>query len=761
MSRLLPLVLLLAVLRWSPAASSQAEAWRDPRLDAPARLLLEECRLADPAAGLTSRGPFPPADGAGRRGWFILGEPGWRPTLDPDQVRWRAGERWLLDLDGPALEKLLADPGLRAVSAEGRLEPCLDLALPLSGAHLVQAGAPELSRPYDGAGTLVGVIDSGIDPAHRDFWLDGRCRILRLWDQVAGGLFDRAALEAGAAGNRDPDGHGTHVAAIAAGGGRSAPGGAGGGPFIGHAPAAELLVVRSTLSEGDILRAAEWIFATADQLGRPCVINLSLETHLGAHDGSSTLENELEAMSGPGRLLVCAAGNAAAAGRHASAEYNSSRSLAFTTTEGDGLYLDAWLDSPDAPAVSLLLPDGSRREPGPAGLQAGWFVQLAPPALEGGRWRVLLRLEQGRAGEAFQLQLSHGGPGFRSLHAWGGGLAFAQPDPASTLGIPATGDSMLVAGALLHRLEWTDETGRRWQYSEGAVGEASPFSARGPRVDGLARPHVLMPGQGVFSAMSAALAADPAWSRWRHADGAHILRQGTSMAAPALAGLIALALEREPRLSFRQADSLLRLAAPEDWSPARGHGLPDAVRLLGFLQAGLSRLEARPGLDEVELTWKLGSTHPGGWQALLRRDEAGEAEVWREEATAGDWRVTAAAPHSPLEFVVEVRDEDGTLLDRLATGSLTLLAARHPRLLALWPNPVPGRRLQLELISPAAVEQPWTLLNLGGARVAGGRLVLGRGRQGLVLELPAKLAAGTYLLQVGEPGAGWPLTLLP
>jgi hypothetical protein len=123
--------------------------------------------------------------------------------------------------------------------------------------------------------------------------------------------------------------------------------------------------------------------------------------------------------------------------------------------------------------------------------------------------------------------------------------------------------------------------------------------------------------------------------------------------------------------------------------------------------------------------------------------------------------VTAAAPHSPLEFVVEVRDEDGTLLDRLATGSLTLLAARHPRLLALWPNPVPGRRLQLELISPAAVEQPWTLLNLGGARVAGGRLVLGRGRQGLVLELPAKLAAGTYLLQVGEPGAGWPLTLLP
>src|SRR5262249_53950584 len=91
--------------------------------------------------------------------------------------------------------------------------------------------------------------------------------------------------------------------------------------YVGIAPEATLVIARvardssGQFLDPDIVRAAAFIFDRAKELGMPVVVNLSLGSDFGAHDGSSILERALAAFVGPaerGRSIVVAAGNSAA-----------------------------------------------------------------------------------------------------------------------------------------------------------------------------------------------------------------------------------------------------------------------------------------------------------------------------------------------------------------------------------------------------------------------------------------------------------------
>lgn len=79
----------------------------------------------------------------------------------------------------------------------------------------------ENSTGLTGVGVVVGIIDSGIDPNHPEF----QGRILSIWDQtlagpgVAEGQYGWELTGNLLVASRDTDGHGTHVAGIAAGAG--------------------------------------------------------------------------------------------------------------------------------------------------------------------------------------------------------------------------------------------------------------------------------------------------------------------------------------------------------------------------------------------------------------------------------------------------------------------------------------------------------------------------------------------------------------
>jgi subtilisin family serine protease len=116
---------------------------------------------------------------------------------------------------------------------------------------LAAIGAPDVwrDRGLDGSGVRVGTIDTGVDATHPDL----RGKVLAWRDFVAG----RPAPY-------DDSGHGTHTAATIVGGGA-------GGPPIGVAPGARLVVAKALDEDGrarvsTLLAAGQWI---ADPDGNP------------------------------------------------------------------------------------------------------------------------------------------------------------------------------------------------------------------------------------------------------------------------------------------------------------------------------------------------------------------------------------------------------------------------------------------------------------------------------------------------------------
>ncbi|MEX2597787.1 MAG: S8 family serine peptidase, partial [Salibacteraceae bacterium] len=204
-------------------------------------------------------------------------------------------------------------------------EALLNESLIQTNTKEVHAGDQGLPDQFKGEGVIMGIIDAGIELQHPDFkHADGSTRIIELWDQTMaydplltpaygyGQVWDSTSINAQNCPHQDQIqffGHGTNVAGIAAGNGLSND------DFIGHAPESELIVVSSNFSAigwtNTVADAVDYIFARAEALGKPCVINASIGSYLGSHDAKdiASLAIEDDITEQHGRIMVCAAGN--------------------------------------------------------------------------------------------------------------------------------------------------------------------------------------------------------------------------------------------------------------------------------------------------------------------------------------------------------------------------------------------------------------------------------------------------------------------
>lgn len=300
-----------------------------------------------------------------------------------------------------AVESLARAPGVTAVELSSVAEPLDDSSKVEIGATQVrERTAGDRWQGATGRGAIIGFVDSGIDFANPDFIDDdvGLSRVLYLWDQTLEGRkpgpigaqtfdygdeCDRTMLgPAGACRSRDVNGHGTHVAGTAAGDGSASRRGQSTFGFTGVAPGADLIVVKTTFSFAQIADGVNYIFRRADQLGRPAVVNLSLGAVYGPHDGREALSIMLDSLSGPGHVIVAAAGNDGAnlpvppsvlypfihadtmVGVPDSAEitFEVPRYVPRTGAGNDLLAVNAVYDPGDGMDMSVVRPNGSRVE---------------------------------------------------------------------------------------------------------------------------------------------------------------------------------------------------------------------------------------------------------------------------------------------------------------------------------------------------------------------------------------------------------------
>jgi serine protease len=138
---------------------------------------------------------------------------------------------------------------------------------------------------FNGTGQTIAIVDSGVQASHEDL---GTTKVLAGIDEL--GVY--------ANGRTDPEGHGTHVAGIAA----AADNAVG---IVGGAPGATILPVRvlNSCGLGSTGLVAAGIRYAADH--GATVINLSL----GSPDYSQAIQDEISYANGIGVTVVAAAGN--------------------------------------------------------------------------------------------------------------------------------------------------------------------------------------------------------------------------------------------------------------------------------------------------------------------------------------------------------------------------------------------------------------------------------------------------------------------
>lgn len=243
------------------------------------------------------------------------------------KVKYSYGEISSVTIPGSSLRDLASKPFVKFIeSGMAAGKPMNDLMLENNNVLPIHAGLSPFLQAYTGKDVVVGIIDSGIDFNHGDFKDSlGNTRIKFIWDHTKpydatltpepygyGQAWDSAAIDGGTCTHDDQAGyygHGSTVAGAAIGNGLAT------GNFKGVAPEADIIAVSTNFSSAnwlnDIADAMHYIFAKADALGKPCVINASLGDYYGSHDGRDNaallIDSMLEAKSG--RIIVCSAGN--------------------------------------------------------------------------------------------------------------------------------------------------------------------------------------------------------------------------------------------------------------------------------------------------------------------------------------------------------------------------------------------------------------------------------------------------------------------
>jgi subtilisin family serine protease len=570
---------------------------------------------------------------------FVRARPGVEDALTSlgARVGVRAGEWLTATVPFDALREIARLPGVRGVE--------LARVVQTYTSTMGDIGATGLRRRVDrdefagatGQGTIFGIVDTGIDYHHRDFIDDvtGRSRILYLWDQapqlgvsdappgsIMGFTFDygrecrQSQLgENGTCPTRDNNGHGTHVAGIAAGDGSGANRGQALYDYVGVAPEADLIVVRMRGTTSSVADAVAYIFARAQQLRRPAVVNLSLGTHLGPHDGSEALSLFLDELSGPGRIIIAAAGNEGsnflvAGSLHGEATVAVGDSAvidlqipAYATSNGGGndfLLLQAFYSPADTFDVTMQRPDGSRltvgmndvsSSIGPNGsmilyngsargdsilgsnLESSSFFSattanmfeafigewvFSAEAPQAGTWRLIFRRTGGSGNGVVDSYLP---------------LVQVNTEPFFTtgatnrklVGSPANAERVIAVGAYNAIDHWRGFDGREYFFSERfryPLNELLWFSSPGPTRDGRMKPDIAAPGIALSSlSRHANFGGD---SRGVSPDSAHVVELGTSMASPHVAGAVALMLSIYQNLTPEQARDALTRGARKD-----------------------------------------------------------------------------------------------------------------------------------------------------------------------------------------------------
>ena len=514
-----------------------------------------------------------------------------------------------------------------AVSEQGEANtdvtiPTTDVAIAADGTHY---GLP---TDYTGKGVVVGIIDSGFDFNHKAFQdADGNTRIKRVYmpgnragklvvidgDTLPGSEFTAADVPH-LTSDLTNYSHGTHCLGIAAG--------TRVGQYGGMAPQADIVVCALGYSYSTnqvaIANCARYILEYAKSVNLPCVISTSLGFQGGPHDGTSAYCQAISTIADEGAVVCVSVGN--------SAGYNHVLKVAQGTTEPvgstlpnavdsviGGVAIDTWSHTADAVGVKLLLIDPASKK-----------IVYSTPVIQTDRRLVAgidfehdtdfsMRLNQFAQGEiniltsvglnghfniraSVELKKRDGGKHYllgvqfynqngagHTSWLWGStfsafttadGQAFVSGTQNGCINDNATARGCISVGNYIARNSVPMLSGGTYTAKQAVVGDIYQTSSFGTDEAGTVHPMITAPGHMVISALNTynsdyynALPQRLSFSSPNATTGKTNYwgpNTGTSMSAPTVAGIVALWLQANPRLSVAEIKQMLTSTAISD-----------------------------------------------------------------------------------------------------------------------------------------------------------------------------------------------------
>lgn len=542
------------------------------------------------------------------------------------------------------------------VDADRQLYPLMSKVRTETGVTKVTNGTG-LETPYTGKGVVIGVIDQGFEYKHPAF----ADRVVA-WAQGSASGILRYTMPKTDATDTEKYGHATHVCNIAAGSPVSDS------DYYGIATGADIIQMASNFATTTILKQAKSIKEYAEEEGKPWVINMSLGSILGPHDGTTSHDQAMDELTSEGGILVAAMGNEGGDKMHAYRSITSDEEPVYLYVQIKSDNTDRvvashiWSEATDGEShfeIKPVILYGSKiYEPTDAQLSklsyyttgidaynnrqyakyAGYIESLADAmGLSSGSSYMFLWQVKGKAGDSF--------------HAWVDGTNY--PAEFAKKGSPYATDagddeymvsegaasipSSIAVASYNTATSFTNANGSKIsiQSSVGRENYISSFSSKGPQLVERPKPAIAAPGGGIISAFL----SNPSTSLTSYiaekvtVNGStynYGLMNGTSMACPAVTGIIALWLEANPKLTYEQILQIFQEtgrrnttqtgeADENGWNNEAGYGKIDAYN--GLKKA--LELAEQNGINETLNTTTPVSLEKNetNWRILFNNDE--------------------------------------------------------------------------------------------------------------------------------------------
>lgn len=485
-----------------------------------------------------------------------------------------------------------------------------DSALIYQHVKEVHDGYGDLIRAYTGKKVLLGFVDQGLDWTHPDFIdSNGVKRVVAYWDQSAatnytapqpynyGQSCDSLSIANGTCTLTEYGTyHGTTVTGAAAGNGRA------NGKNKGMAPDTYIVAIETNFNRSNwtltVADACDYLFKIADRMGIPAVMNLSVGSYFGSHDGNDPASELMEQLieEKNGRMIIGAAGNSGHQGNyHLKGNIVNDTNFVWFKNNPlnqitpNSIYFDWWSDTlkSNQLQISFAANNPITFEETPA-LVYRSLKTMSPYTLDtlrlaDGTRLAVLEMYRTLVGDSYNIEAlirnydsTHYlfkviASGFGEFDLWSGEwsslnnmvenvpsatiyppiVKYLYPDSLSTIVSSwACSEKIVTVGNIRNRLTHINNNGVQQPYSPlPPVGYISYTSSRGPSRKNVIKPDVSASGEMMMGSAPAYMRTNSIYNTSLELGGWHARNGGTSMASPVVAGIAALYLEKCPTSS--------------------------------------------------------------------------------------------------------------------------------------------------------------------------------------------------------------------